>query len=133
MLPLRRRRDTAFVKRLSKVYYEPRTGCHNGGMKHEISAFLGSVLLLTGAFTIGWVLHQIFQGTISIINPVVFVGTIIGFLLIAIGYRLEKKFSPEDYIIEGGKDSAENTGYDGAFSPVEDPWLEDYDQDDGES
>lgn len=97
-------------------------------MSGRIPASFGSSLLLIGAFSIGWMLHQTLTvGTLSLTSPIAFGAFLGGVLLVGIGYRLQVRFAPSE-LVSGETNQAEEE-FDDAVSPLTDEWLEGHDRD----
>lgn len=97
-------------------------------MSGRIPASFGSSLLLIGAFGIGWMLHQTLTvGTLSLTSPIALGAFLGGVFLVGIGYRLQVRFAPSEFV-SGGTNQAEEE-YDDAVSPLKEEWLESQDRD----
>lgn len=88
---------------------------------------LGSILLLTGAFAVGGVLHRVFVvGTLALTSPVAVLGLLVGVVLITVGYRLEERhrdaLDPEE--------NEANDEFDEEYAPLDESDMEGYERDD---
>ncbi len=96
-------------------------------MNDRIVYGFGSILLLTGAFAIGGVLHRVFvQGTLSLTSPVTVFGILVGIGLMALGRRIEARH--RDAL--GLTDDDEEDEFDEANAPFDEADLEKYERDD---
>ena len=90
----------------------------------------GSVLLLLGAFAIGWVLHQVVvESAIGPLSAPAVVVTLLGLAAVVAGRRLERAFDPSAFVAGG---EAEEEPFDEDLSPVPSERLEGLDRDDPE-
>lgn len=80
---------------------------------------IGTVISMFGAFTVGWVFHQLIQGSVSPTSPVTVGGLVTGGVMIFTGYRLGQRFEPSHFV-SGHSDDDEHT-FDASLSPIEDP------------
>lgn len=104
--------------------------CIVADMDARIPHTLGSVITLTGAFMVGWVLHQVFvQDAFAPTAPAaVFVG-FGGLLAIAVGRRLERGFDPSWFVLDPEPDD-EEAEFDEDLSPVDEEMLAGRERDD---
>lgn len=87
---------------------------------------LGSILLLTGAFAIGGVLHRVFViGTLALTSPVAVLGLLVGVVLIAVGYRLEKRHRD----VLNPEESEADDEFDEEYAPFDESDMEGYERD----
>jgi len=104
----------------------------------------GTVLLLTGAFAVGGVIHRVVvEGSLAATSPVAVGGVAIGVVLILVGNRLEgDRPAPPSETDTGDEDTeGESAGeedeaageFDERFSPVNEEDLEGRDRDDDRS
>lgn len=101
-------------------------------MAYRIPRMFGSVLLLVGAFLVGWVLHHtLVVGDLAATSPVSLGVTVAGIALMAGGHRLEQEFDPSDYVRGTDEEDEDEDDFDESMSPVEGEWLEGHDRDDG--
>jgi hypothetical protein len=99
-------------------------------MDGRIPYTLGSVVTLTGAFMVGWVLHQVFvESAFGPTHPAAVLVGLGGLLAIAAGRRIERGFDPSAFVRdpEPEEDEAE---FDEDFSPVSEEMLEGRERDD---
>lgn len=101
-------------------------------MDARIPYTLGSVVTLTGAFMIGWVLHQVLvQSTLAPTAPGAILVGVGGLLVIAVGRRIERGFDPSEFVVDS--DSEENEeSFDENLSPIDDEMMEGRERDDSQ-
>lgn len=98
-------------------------------MDGRIPASLSSSLLLLGAFSIGWMLHQtLTRGTLSLTSPIAVAALLGGVLLVGLGYRLKVRFAPAEFV--SGGTTRDEEEYDEEVSPLKEEWLDGLDRDD---
>lgn len=98
-------------------------------MDNRVPGFVGSTLLLLGAFVIGGGLHRVFiKGTLSITSFPFVLSLVGGGALVYAGWRLEKKFDPSELVPED-EDEGEDE-FDEDLSPVSEGDLEGRERDD---
>ena len=99
-------------------------------MDDRIPHALGSVVTLTGAFMIGWVLHQVFvQNALDPTAPGAVLVGLGGLLAVAVGRRIERGFDPAAYVVDPEPEDDEEE-FDETFSPVSEEMLEGRERDD---
>lgn len=99
-------------------------------MDARIPHALGSAVTLTGAFMVGWVLHQVLvQGALDPTAPAAVLVGIGGLVVIAVGRRIERGFDPSDYVVDPEPEEDEEE-FDERFSPVSEEMLEGRERDD---
>lgn len=98
-------------------------------MNGRITASLSSSLLLMGAFSIGWMLHQtLIRGTLSLTSPIAVAALLGGGILVCLGYRLKDRLAPGEFI--SGGTTRDDEEYVEEVSPLNEEWLDGLDQDD---
>ena len=100
-------------------------------MNSRIPHTLGSVVTLTGAFAVGWVLHQVFvQQALEPTAPAAVFGTVGGLLAIVLGRRVERGFDPSAFVTDTEPEEADDDAFDEDFSPVNEEMLAGRERDD---
>lgn len=100
-------------------------------MDARIPHTLGSVVTLTGAFAVGWVLHQVFvESVLALTSPVAILGALGGLAVIAIGRRLERGFDPSEFVVDPEPDEDDEESFDERFSPVSEEMMAGRERDD---
>lgn len=98
-------------------------------MNSRVLSTFGSVFLLSGAFAIGWVFHQVLvERTIAPTAPAALIGGLVGLLAILVGRRLEQGFDPSSFIVDPEDEDDER--FDERFSPVDEDMLAGRERDD---
>lgn len=86
---------------------------------------LGSTLVLFGAFAIGGVLHQsLVENKYPVTSPFAVFGMLAGVALVAVGYRVEQRYSGA---VEDEEEDEEE--FDEEHSPISEEDLEKYERD----
>lgn len=99
-------------------------------MDERVPATFGAVFTVSGAFAIGWAIHQVFiQGTLGPTSPPAVFATAIGAFAIWFGRRLERGFDPSSFVVDTEDDEDEEE-FDERFSPVSEEMLEGRERDD---
>lgn len=96
-------------------------------MNDRIVYGFGSIVLLTGAFAVGGVLHQVFvEGTLSLTSPVTVFGMLVGIGLMALGRRIEARHRDALGLTD---EEEEKDEFDEANAPFDEADLEKYERD----
>lgn len=99
-------------------------------MDARIPYTLGSVVTLTGAFMVGWVLHQVLvKGTLDPTHPASVLVGLAGLLAIAAGRRIERGFDPSAFVVDPEPEEDEEE-FDEDLSPVSEEMLDGRERDD---
>jgi hypothetical protein len=104
-------------------------------MPGAVARGVGSVLLLTGAFAIGGILHRtVVEGTLAATSPAAVGGVLVGAALVFAGKRLEGGLAarPPDGGHENGNDGDDDGDgeFDERLSPVDESDLSGRERDD---
>lgn len=101
-------------------------------MNDRLAGFVGSGLLIAGAFAVGGVLHEVFvKNTLSTTSPTAVGGLAIGCVLIYVGYRLESAFDPSSVVVgHDSEDGSDETEYNPETGPLSEADMEGYERDD---
>lgn len=68
-------------------------------MRERAAYFLGSVAMVVGAIAIGGVLHQaLLESSIAPTSPQAVLGFLGGLALVAVGWRLERRVDPSEFV-----------------------------------
>lgn len=98
-------------------------------MELQVPESIGGTVALGGAFAIGWALHvTLVTGRAALLDPLPLLALGAGSALVAVGYRLDRRFEPSE-LVDVDEDDDEET-FDEDASPLEEEWLEDRERDD---
>ena len=92
----------------------------------------GSAVMLTGAFVFGWAIHIVLvEGEAGPLDAGPVLAALLGGLLMAAGYAMERRFDPSDYV-PGSKDEEEEEEdeFDEELAAVPEDRLDEYERDD---
>lgn len=99
-------------------------------MDRRIPHSLGSVVLLTGAFAVGWAVHvTLVTSQAGLLDPAPVFATVGGAALIALGRRMERHFDPSAFV-RGDEDEDDEESFDEELSPLEEGQLAGLERDD---
>lgn len=99
-------------------------------MDRRIPHSLGSVVLLTGAFAVGWAAHvTVVTSQAGLLDPAPVFATLGGVALIALGRRLERQFDPSAFVRGDEEDDEDEESFDEELSPLGEEQLEGLERD----